>query len=150
MVPRAFLNGIIRASVEVIGEMGTRTIVSRAGSATIKSLVDHNPNIKGLADNTEMSRPDKLKALLAYYSATANRPPMFEVTDKGAIYHIPDCTLCVGMKTEKSFCTYVAGVFEGMARYIAGYKDARCEETHCKAKGDAECTYEIYYEGKNR
>lgn len=147
MVPRAFLNGMVRASSQVIGESGTRTIVARAGKNAIKHLVTHNPNLKGLADNAEMSGADKLKALLNYYSTIASRPPLFEVGEKMASYRVPDCTLCEGFKTEKSTCTYVAGVFEGFARYIAGFTNARCEEVDCKATGDKECVYEIYYEG---
>jgi predicted hydrocarbon binding protein len=147
MVPRKFLNGMIRTSIVVIGEVGTKTILVRAGTSTIRHLVEQNENIKALAENKDVPRIDKIKAILAFYSANANRPPLFEVTDRMATYRVPDCTLCFGMKTEKSYCTYIAGVFEGGARYIAGFKKARCEEVLCKAKGDAECTYEIYYEG---
>jgi len=148
MVPREFLNGMVRASASVIGESATRTIVARAGKSTIKNLVEHNPNIRALADNKDVSQTDKLKGLLTYYSTAANRPPLFDVGEKMAVYRIPDCTLCEGFKTEKSTCTYVAGVFEGIARYIAGWPKARCEEVLCKAKGDSECVYEIYYEGE--
>jgi bacteriochlorophyll 4-vinyl reductase len=150
MVPRTFLNGMIRASIEVIGELGTRTIVVRAGTRTVRHLLEKNEGIRALAENKDIPKVDKIKAILAYYSANANRPPLFEVTDTEAVYHVPDCTLCDGIKTQGPYCTYIAGVFEGGARYIAGFEKARCEETLCKAKGDGECTYEIYYDGVKR
>jgi predicted hydrocarbon binding protein len=145
MVPRKFLNGMIRASIEIIGEVGTKAVLIRAGTATIRHLVSHNDGIRGLAENKNISRIDKIKAILAYYAANANRPPLFEVENTKATYHVPDCTLCEGMTTRKSYCTYIAGVFEGGARYIAGFPDARCDEVLCKAKGDSECAYVIYY-----
>jgi predicted hydrocarbon binding protein len=148
MVSRKFLNGTIRASVVIIGEVGTKTILMRAGSSTIRHLVEHNEGIRALAENKDIPKIDKIRAILAYYSANANRPPLFEVGETMAVYRVPDCTLCDGIKTTKSYCTYIAGVFEGGARYIAGFKHARCEEVDCKAKGDKECVYEIYYEGQ--
>jgi predicted hydrocarbon binding protein len=136
MVPRAFLNGMIRASVDVVG----------AGNNTIRHLVAHNPNIRALAENTDIPALKKLEAVLNYYSATANRPPLFVIGETMATYRVPSCVLCEGMRTEKPFCTYIAGVFEGFARHIAGIPGAKCVETLCKARGDSECTYEITYD----
>jgi hypothetical protein len=145
--PQAFADRIIRASVEVLGEPGTKAIVVRAGRGTIKHLVENSEPIRQIAQNTDMPRMEKLKLIMNLYAANINRPPLFDFLEEKTVFHNPGCTLCAGVKTERQFCTYVSGMFEGIARYIVGFENARCEEVTCKATGDAECAYELHYEG---
>jgi predicted hydrocarbon binding protein len=145
--PQEFVDRIIRASVDVLGQSGTTAIVVRAGRSTIKHIVDNNKDIKQLADNRDISKADKMKAVLAYYAANINRPPLFDISEDRAVFHNPGCTLCAGARSEKPYCTYVCGVFEGLARFIVGLENARCEEVACKAAGGDECRYEIIFDG---
>jgi len=143
--PQGFVDRIIRASVEILGQSGTTAIVIRAGRSTIKHIVTNSKDIKQLADNREISKTDKLKAVLGYYAANINRPPLFDIHEDRAVFHNPGCTLCDGIRAEKAYCTYVCGVFEGLARFIAGFENARCEEVVCKATVGDECRYEILF-----
>jgi hypothetical protein len=144
--PQQFVDKIIQSSVDVLGESGTKAIVVRAGRSTIKHIVDNSKDIQQLAANRDISKVDKMKAVLAYYAANINRPPLIDILDDRAVFHNPGCTLCSGVKSEKPYCTYVCGVFEGLAHYIVGFENARCEEVVCKARGDDECRYEILFE----
>jgi hypothetical protein len=141
--PQQFVDQIIRSSMDVLGESGTKAIVVRAGRSTIKHIVENSRDIQLLADNRDISRLDKMKGVLGYYAANINRPPLIDLAEDRAVFHNPGCTLCTGVKSEKSYCTCVCGVFEGMARYLVGFENARCEEVVCKARGDDECRYEI-------
>jgi predicted hydrocarbon binding protein len=145
--PQQYVDRIIRASVEVLGESGTRAIMIRAGRNTVKHAMENSPMIQQIAADKNISSIDKMKALLNYYAVSINRPPLIDIMDDRAVFHNPGCTLCDGIKAEKSYCTYVCGVFEGMAHFIAGLPNARCEEVVCKAKGDEECRYELFYKG---
>jgi predicted hydrocarbon binding protein len=118
----------------------------RAGRSTIKHAVDNSEDIRKLAEDEAIPKIDKLKTVLNYYAASINRPPLFDFYEDHVTYHNPICTLCDGVKGEKSFCTYICGVLEGIARHIVGFKNGRCVETLCRGKGDAECAYELYYE----
>ncbi len=144
--PQQFVDRIIRSSVDVLGESGTKAIVVRAGRSTIEHIVENSRDVQQLADNKDIPKIDKMRAVLTYYAANINRPPLIDIADDRAVFHNPGCTLCAGVKSEKSYCAYVCGVFEGMARYIVGFENARCEEVVCKAKGDDECRYEILFE----
>jgi predicted hydrocarbon binding protein len=144
--PQQFVDRIIRASVDVLGQSGTNAIVVRAGRSTIEHIVGNNKDVKQLADNKDISKIDKMKAVLAYYAANINRPALIDVSEDRAVFHNPGCTLCSGVKSAKPYCIYVCGVFEGLARFIVGFENARCEETTCKAAGDDECRYEIIFE----
>ncbi len=144
--PQEFVDRIIRSSVEILGESGTKAIVVRAGRATVEHIVDNNTDIRQLADNRDITKIDKMKAVLTYYAANINRPPLIDITEGKAVFHNPGCTLCNTVRSEKPYCTYVCGVFEGMARYIVGFEKARCEEVVCKAVGDEECRYEIVFD----
>ena len=142
--PQEFVDRIIRSSLEVMGEAGTRAIVIRAGRKTIELVKNNSETIQALADSQEISGLDKMKAGLTYYARQINRKPDFEFSEDLIVFHNPGCTLCNGLKTEKPTCTYVSGVFEGLGLLIAGYPEIRCVETECKASGGAECRYEIY------
>lgn len=144
--PQEFVDRIIRSSVEILGESGTKAIVVRAGRATVEHIVDNNTDIRQLADNRDITRIDKMKAVLTYYAVNINRPPLIDISEDRAVFHNPGCTLCKTVRSEKPYCTYVCGVFEGMARYIVGLERARCEEVACKAVGDDECRYEIVFD----
>jgi hypothetical protein len=146
--PQAFADRIIRASVDVLGEPGTKAIVIRAGRGTIKHLVDNSEPIRQIAENTDIPKMEKLKLIMNLYAANINRPPLFDFLDEKTVFHNPGCTLCAGVKTERHFCSYVSGMFEGIARYIVGFENARCEEITCKATADAECAFELYYDGR--
>lgn len=141
--PHEYVDRIITSSLDVMGEAGTRAIVIRAGRKTIEFVKRYSETVQALADSTDMSGFEKMKALLAYYAHQINRPPNFDFSEDVIVFHNPGCTLCDGLKTEKPTCTYVSGVFEGMGLYIAGYPKIRCFETECKASGGAECRYEI-------
>jgi hypothetical protein len=145
--PQAFADRIIRASVDVLGESGTKAIIIRAGRGTIKHLLEKNEAVRQIAENNDIPKMEKLKIILNLYAANINRPPLFDFLEDKTIFHNPGCTLCDGVTTKRQFCTYVSGMFEGIARYIVGFENARCEEITCKATGDAECAYELYYEG---
>ena len=150
MVPRALINGTIRASIAIIGEVGTKTILMRAGASAIRRLLEHDQDIRALAENPDIPKTEKIRTVLSRYSENVNRLPLFTVTDTKAVYRSPDCMLCYEIKAKKPYCTYIAGVFQEAVRRIAGYPDARCEEVDCKAKGDNECVFEIYYNGLYR
>jgi hypothetical protein len=145
MVPQENVDKIIRASLEVIGESWTKEIIVRAGRSTMRHIVDKSKSAKMLSESQDMTPRDKMKALLNLYAQQINRPPDFEFTTDGAVFHNPACTLCNGVKTKKPFCNYISGVFEGMGIFIAGFDNIRCEETVCKASGGDECRYEITY-----
>jgi len=142
--PHEYVDRIIRSSLEVMGEAGTRAIVIRAGRKTIKFVKEFSEMVQSLANSTEMSKLDKMKGLLAYYAHQINRPPNFDFSEDIIVFHNPGCTLCDGIETKKPACTYVSGVFEGMGMFIAGYPKIRCIETECKASGGVECRYEIH------
>jgi len=141
--PHEYVDRIIRSSLDVMGEAGTRAIVIRAGRKTIELVKRASETVQSLADSGDMSGYEKMKALLAYYAHQINRPPEFDFNEDVIVFHNPGCTLCDGIKTEKPSCTYVSGVFEGMGLFIAGYPEIRCVETECKASGGVECRYEI-------
>lgn len=144
--PQEFVDRIIRASVDVLGQSGTKAIVVRAGRSTINHIVDNNTDIRQLAENRDITKIDKMRAVLTYYAVNINRPPLIDITEEKAVFHNPGCTLCKAVRSGKPYCTYVCGVFEGMARYIVGLERARCEEVACKAVGDDECRYEIVFD----
>ena len=125
---------------------GTKAIVVRAGRSTINHIVDNNTDIRQLAENRDITKIDKMRAVLTYYAVNINRPPLIDITEEKAVFHNPGCTLCKAVRSGKPYCTYVCGVFEGMARYIVGLERARCEEVACKAVGDDECRYEIVFD----
>ncbi len=145
--PQAFADRIIRASVDVLGESGTKAIVVRAGRGTIKHLVEKSEPVRQIAESKDIPQMEKLKIILNLYTANINRPPLFDFLENKTVFHNPGCTLCNGVKTKKQFCTYVSGMLEGIARYIAGFENARCEEVACKATGADECRYEILLHG---
>ena len=147
MFPQSHADRILRASSVIIGEDGTKAILVRAGKDTMKHVVSKNEAARMLSESPDMTPRAKMEALLNMYAMEINRPPDFEFTEDGAVFHNPGCTLCDGMKTKKPFCNYATGIFEGMGIFIAGFENARCEETLCKASGDDECRYDIVYEG---
>jgi len=145
MVPQKNIDDIIRASFEVIGESGTKAIIVRAGRSTMKHIVDKSEAARMLSESQDITPADKMKILLNLYAQHINRPPDFEFTDDGAVFHNSACTLCDGVETEKPYCNYISGVFEGMGMFVVGFDNIRCEETVCKASGGDECRHEIIY-----
>lgn len=63
--------------------------------------------------------------------------------DDHFIWSSPDCPCCVGKQANMPICwIWEAGFLEG-ASFVSGGKNFRVEQTHCIAKGDAECTWII-------
>lgn len=64
-----------------------------------------------------------------------------EEAGEGAIrVKIKSCPVCEGVRTDKSYCSALAGAIKGNAAMCFKRK-ATCEETSCKAIGDEECVF---------
>lgn len=67
------------------------------------------------------------------FEARAGRPCVLTIRDN---------PLCRGQASEQPLCDYYAATFEQLFRVLV-HRDTRVSETHCEARGDDACRFEL-------
>jgi len=137
---------------EVIEEFygrGGRGMLRRIGKASFQYAVREQAALLGLAGAALKLLPTKqrIKFILnALVNALKKSNPQVEAwveeADDGFAYCDASCAICHGRHSEDVICHLYIGSIGEAVKWATG-KDFNIVETHCTAKGDAHCRFEV-------
>lgn len=139
----------LNAAIEDFYGRGGRGILKRVGRASFQYGVREQAALLGLAGVALKLLPkqQRIKFILnAIGSALKKTNPENEYyvdSRGGAIsYLTPTCSICYGRHSETPVCHLFVGSVEEAIKWATG-DDLTVRETHCIAKGDPYCRYEV-------
>jgi predicted hydrocarbon binding protein len=122
---------------KILGTSGGKAVFRMIGKSIAKRSIDSGvfESIKGLSPD------EKLFKMLEVYRAASGRGTISKEADR-IVYDNPQCTACIGQKSDSAVCSGMNGSFDEYAAW-AGVTGVKTVETKCKAMGDASCRFEI-------
>jgi len=134
---------------ELYGIQTGRGLCIRAGRAALRHGVREFSAILGLTDRGFRLLPsgqkilrglDLLAWLMNHYSDQRVR---VEKTDAHLLLINERCSQCAGRTVDTPSCHFTIGVLQEGLAWASGGKQYPVEETACRARGDAACTFRI-------
>ena len=128
---------------------GGRGMLKRIGKASFQYAINEQPALLGVAGVALKLLPQKqrIKFILnSMVSALTKSNPQVEawVEEEGDIlaYIESSCAICHSRKSDKEICYLYLGSLGEAVEWATG-KTYEITETHCMAKGDPHCRFEI-------
>jgi predicted hydrocarbon binding protein len=139
----------LNEAIENFYGRGGRGILHRIGKASFEYGVREQSALFGLAGVALKVLPTKarIRFILGRMASVVKKanPQLridVEETDNGFAYVAYVCSLCYGRHSDKPVChLYVGSIGEGV-RWVTG-QVYQVQETHCMAKGDPYCRFEV-------
>lgn len=139
----------LNQAIEEFYGRGGRGMLRRIGKASFQYAVREQAALLGLAGVALKLLPEKQRVkfiLNSMANALKKSNPQVEawVDDNGAriAYHESTCAICQGRHSESPVCHLYAGSISEAVQWATG-KEFEIVETHCCAKGDPYCRFEV-------
>ncbi len=139
----------LNEAIEEFYGRGGRGMLRRIGRASFQYGVREQSALMGLAASALKLLPEhqRIKTVLnSVASALKKGNPQVEawVEDKDGVlaYLESTCAICLGRQSEKPICHLYVGSLDEAVFWATGRR-RRIIETHCRAKGDPYCRFEI-------
>lgn len=139
----------LNAAIEEFYGRGGPGILKRIGKASFEYAVREQAAILGIAGVALKLLPERqrIKFILnSMVGALKKSNPQVEawVDDSGErlAYLESTCAICYGRQSDKPVCHLYIGSISEAVRWAAGY-NYRVIETHCIARGDPYCRFEV-------
>ena len=139
----------LNQAIEDFYGRGGRGMLRRIGKASFQYGVREQAALLGIAGVALKLLPEKQKIkfiLNSVAGALKKSNPQVEawVDDNGAriAYHESTCAICQGRTSETPICYLYAGSIGEAVQWATG-KEFEIIETHCCAKGDPYCRFEV-------
>ncbi len=136
-------------AIEEFYGRGGRGMLKRIGKASFQYAVREQAALLGLAGVALKLLPEKQKIKFILNSMAgalkkSNSQVEAWVDDSGAriAYYESTCAICQGRKSEMPVCHLYVGSIGEAVRWATG-KEFEIVETHCCAKGDEYCRFEV-------
>jgi bacteriochlorophyll 4-vinyl reductase len=140
---------------DTYGPRGGRVFALRGGKAAIKAGLEAfgaAVGVSGLALRV-LPMAAKLKiglpAMAKVFTTFSDQTSLVNEQEDRFIYTIKRCPVCWGRHADVTICHAAVGLLQGGLHWVSGGKDFTVVETLCKAKGDADCVFEILKEPLN-
>ena len=128
---------------------GGRGMLRRIGRASFQYAAREQAALLGLAGVALKVLPTKMRIkfiLDALVNALKKSNPQVEAwveeTDNGFAYCDASCAICHGRHSEDAICYLYIGSIGEAVQWATG-KEFKIVETHCTAKGDPYCRFEV-------
>ena len=128
---------------------GGRGMLKRIGKASFQYAINEQPALLGVAGAALKLLPEKqrIKFILnSMASALKKSNPQVEAwveEEDGKIAYIESsCAICHSRKSDKPICYLYLGSLGEAVEWATG-KEYAITETHCMAKGDSYCRFEV-------
>ncbi len=139
----------LNAAIEEFYGRGGRGMLRRIGKASFEYAVREQAALLGIAGAALKLLPERQRVkfiLNSMVSALKKSNPQVEawVDDSGErlAYLESTCAICQGRKSETPVCHLYVGSIGEAVRWASG-REREIVETHCLAKGDPYCRFEI-------
>jgi predicted hydrocarbon binding protein len=130
-------NQLTSSWYKVLGTSGGKAVFRMIGKSSGKLSIN-----QGLFESLkDVPGKEKLFKMVELFSLATGRGTVSWEGDT-IVFDNPQCTACSNFTSNTAVCTGVNGAFDEFATF-AGFKGVTTVETHCKAKGDSSCRYEI-------
>lgn len=139
----------LNAAIETFYGRGGPGMLRRIGKASFQYAVREQSALLGLAGVALKLLPPKQRIrfiLNGMANALKKANPELDIeveeTDDGVIYTAHICSVCYGRHSQKPICHLYVGSITEAARWATGVAH-HVVETHCIAKGDPYCRFEV-------
>jgi predicted hydrocarbon binding protein len=139
----------LNEAIEDFYGRGGRGILRRIGKASFQYALREQSALLGIAGVALKMLPKRQRVRLALNSMAnavqkANPQMQVEVQEAGDNYAYVayTCSVCYGRHSEKPVCYLYVGSIGEAAQWATG-QPYQVEETHCIAKGDPYCRFEV-------
>jgi predicted hydrocarbon binding protein len=137
------------AAIEEFYGRGGRGILQRMGRASFQYAVREQATLLGIAGVALKLLPQKqrIKFILnSMVDSLKKTNPQVEAwsgeKDGKLVYIERTCAICYGRNSENPICHLYVGSISEAVKWATG-QDYQITETHCIAKGDAFCQFEV-------
>ncbi len=131
---------IYTETLKLVGDVGGQGILRLIGYKSTET-----PVVKfGVADHIkDLPQGERITKAFELLQLAANKGRI--VAEPGGLpaWDVPDCLLCVGVTSRKSYCSHYAGSLQFIADWVYGKGVYQVRETKCKALGDDTCLFEV-------
>jgi predicted hydrocarbon binding protein len=139
----------LNAAIETFYGRGGRGMLQRIGKASFQYAVREQSALLGIAGVALKLLPPKQRIrfiLNGMANALKKTNPELHIevgeTDDGVVYTAHICSVCYGRHSQQPIChLYVGSIVEAVG-WVTGV-DHHVSETHCIAKGDPYCRFEV-------
>jgi predicted hydrocarbon binding protein len=139
----------LNEAIEAFYGRGGKGMLRRIGKASFQYAVREQAALLGIAGIALKLMPEKQKIkfiLNSMASALKKSNPQVEawLDDSGEriAYHESTCAICQERHSDQAICHLYAGSIGEAIRWATG-KEYEITETHCMAKGDPYCRFEV-------
>ena len=139
----------LNAAIEAFYGRGGRGILRRIGKASFQYAVREQSALLGLAGAAMKLMPEKQRIrfiLNAMANGVKKANPQLDVgvefKDGRTAYVAHICSVCHGRHSEQAICYLYVGSISEAVRWATGVEH-KVVETHCLAKGDSFCRFEV-------
>lgn len=139
----------LNSAIEAFYGRGGRGMLRRIGKASFQYAVREQAALLGIAGIALKLMPEKQKIKFILNStagALKKSNPQVEawVDDSGEriAYLESTCAICEGRQSDHAICYLYAGSIGEAVQWATG-KEYEITETHCRAKGDPHCRFEV-------
>jgi hypothetical protein len=139
----------LNEAIEEFYGRGGRGMLRRVGKASFQYAVREQAALLGIAGIALKLMPEKQKIKFILNSMAgalkkSNPDVQAWVDDSGEwiAYHESTCAICEGRHSDHAVCHLYAGSIAEAVQWATG-KEYEITETHCRAKGDPHCCFEI-------
>ncbi|TAK11030.1 MAG: hypothetical protein EPO32_13440 [Anaerolineae bacterium] len=143
----------LNAAIEDFYGRGARGFLQRIGKASFQYGVREQPMLMGLAGIALKALPQRQRMKFVLNSVAdalkkSNPAVDAQVGEEGGrlIYTESSCAICEGRTSAEPVCHLYVGSLAEAIKWATGV-EFKVLETHCKAKGDAFCRFEVQEEG---
>lgn len=139
----------LNESIEAFYGRGARGMLRRIGKGSFQYAIHEQPALMGLAGAALRLLPQRQRILFVLNNMVAalkktNAQVDAWVEDKDGVIAFAErtCAICMGRKSAQPTCFLYVGSISEAVRWASG-QDYDVRETHCIAKGDPYCRFEI-------
>lgn len=140
-------SGILKVIETEYGEQAGRGVALRIGQACFKYALRTLGPAAGITelDFRLLPLPRKVQeatqAVAKQINNQAGLHLALEITDKGWLWHLQGCPICLNRQTTSPACYWVVGLLQEALYWLSGGKQYLVEEIACIAAGEAQCTF---------